>query len=851
MRLPDFVNQIRRKFSEVTNFVRHPDQVIYRQGRRVALQKYEQLSLPGKGEKKAGTAAKENGRSHPAMTVLPRSKSTTAAQPRSVAAPIALAPTTSPSASVDPAELAGPEGSRLQPGDVLTRGWVGRYVIGACLQDDGWMRLYEGIQENSSEPAWIYEYRLSETVFSGRDRQARRIAFKQLIDLNSRLGEGSDFRILKLRDVVTAAQQPCYLITQSLPGGRCLSEYLVDRGYPFAPEQVREVLRQVLQSLQYLQAYQVHWPQGSSQIGLPHGHLNLESVWIRFAETRSPGQADTFFVYLSRLALWEHLFYTGDPPLQEIAQTSQALGTIADDLSDLGGMAFTLLTGDSQSDPANLQAWPDDPQVRSLYPFICRLLGKGPEEPFRSPDTAIAALRTLPSTLVLSVEQEVLDGPESEVVASSEHRLRLWPWLLAGLALLGFGLLMWWLISGRTSIIADPTCDESNECVLKLGSLENAGTIAYQFEPGSYWADIFSRSLVSPAMRARSFLLEESLESRTGASESTLVKAASAPRDRAALFEQIQQGQVQAGFIRGRQALPEGVAATTVGYDGIAVFVIHSDAHRDRNIPRLLAEQIDGQITKEDLQKLFTQQTTVIGEDELPVKLYLPQGYAGSAKDAAATIQLFRELVFENSSDQAQFDAVKRQALQAIRDLDGPPDSIYAHMLDDFERQATNSDGETSAQPTIGIGFDRISRLKGQCSVYPLALSDDGKTYPVWIGAKGTPVDLNTDLCGDKGTYWVNPRIFKASSDSLNDSDLDRDDPDQVPYPLGYAMAVAYPEDCAASIPDTDCQTPGESLAQQLLSLEGQYLLSEVGLVPVEPIERIRHFLWSGNHVNK
>ncbi|MGF1523713.1 MAG: hypothetical protein ACFBSF_15460 [Leptolyngbyaceae cyanobacterium] len=850
MRLPDFVNQIRRKFSEVTNFVRHPDQVIYRQGRRVALQKYEQLSLPGSSnkpgnsEKKAGTAAKENGRSHPTMVGLTRSKSA-AAQPGAMAASVALAPTPPPSASVDPAALAAPEGSRLQPGEVLTRGWVGRYVMGTCLQDDGWMRLYEGVQENSSEPVWIYEYRLSETVFNGRDQQSRRTAFKQVIDLNSRLGEGSDFRILKLRDVITAAQQPCYLITQSLPRGRCLSEYLADRGYPFAPEQVREFLRQVLQSLQYLQAYQVHWPQGSSQMGLPHGHLTLESVWIRFAETRSPGQADTFFVYLSRLALWEHLFYEGDPPLQEIAQTSQALGTIADDLSDLGNMAFTLLMGDSQSDPSDLQAWPDDPQVQSLYPFICRLMGQGPEEPFRSPDTAIAALKTLPSTLVLPAEHEVPDVSASEVVVSAGRSWGVWPWLLAGLAMLGSGLLIGRLISGRASNFAGPdhTCHESDECVLQLGSFDGAGTIAYQFEPSSYWADIFSRSLASPAMRASSFLLEESLESRTGASESTLVKAASVPRDRATLLEQIQQGQLQAGFIRGRQALPEGVAATTVGYDGIAIFVIHSDAHRDRNIPKLL----DGQITKEDLQKLFTQQTTVIGKKQLPVKIYFPQGYNRSAEDAAATIQLFRELVFEDATDQAQFDAVQRQALQGIQDLDEQPGSIYAHMLDDFEIQAADLDGETNGHPEIGIGFDRISRLKGQCSVYPLALTDDdGKTYPVFVGTEGTPIDLNTDLCGDKGTYWVNSKIFEASGNNR-----DANDPDQVPYPLGYAMAVAYPEDCTVSTPDTDCQTPGESLAQQLLSLEGQYLLSEVGLVPVKPIERIRHFLWSGNHVNQ
>ncbi|NER84232.1 MAG: hypothetical protein F6K42_32800, partial [Leptolyngbya sp. SIO1D8] len=338
MRLPDFVNQIRRKFSEATNFARNPDQVIYRQGRRIALEKYEQMSLPRRGEKGAepqrGAAEPQN---EPSIPILNRSfpglnrtgseplrSQTAVSVPSRSATSVVLAPNPLP-------ELVDPDLAHLQPGDVLTRGWVGRYVVGTCLQDHGWMRLYEGMQENGNEPIWIYEYRLSHTVFSERDIQARRTAFKQLIDFNSRLGEGSDFRILKLRDVITAAQQPCYVITQGLPGGQGLSECLASRDRPFSPEQVCEFLHQVLQSLQYLQAYQVHWPDGSSQTGLPHGRLNLESAWIRFSEARTPHQEDAFFVYLSRLALWEHLFYAGDPPIQEIAQTAQSLGTIADD----------------------------------------------------------------------------------------------------------------------------------------------------------------------------------------------------------------------------------------------------------------------------------------------------------------------------------------------------------------------------------------------------------------------------------------------------------------------------------------------------------------------------------------
>ena len=823
MRLPDFVNQIRRRFSEASNFARNPDQVIYQQGRKVALAKYERMALPGSGEQKPTPADSPNELSVPLLNRFgspgKRSPSAAPVSPLSTA-PVALAPAPQP-------ELADPDWARLQPGDVLTRGWVGRYVVGTCLQDDGWMRLYEGIQESGNEAVWIYEYRLSDTVFNERDRQARRTAFKQVIDRNSRLGEGSDFRILKLRDVIASAQQPCYVITQGLPGGEGLATCLARRGHPFTPNQVREFLRQVLQSLQYLQAYQVHWPDGSSQIGLPHGNLHLESVWIRFSEAKTPHQADTFFVYLSRLALWEHLFYAGDPPIQAIAQTTSALGNIAADFQGLGQMALTLLTGNAQLDPTNVQAWPEDPQVRSLYPYICRLMGQGPEEPFRSPSAAIAALRILPQSLP-TVESAPADVGQSESRRyTRDRRTKLWPWLLA---VLGAGTLLWlWFLRGSPRIVlGPPICDESNDCVLNLSAFDDETPVVYGVEPGSYWEKSFARSLGSPVVRNRFLFLEDSLENRTQAESSTLIRAQTAPRDRADLLDQIQRGQLQAGFVRGDQGLLAGVVETNVAYDGIAIFVIHSDVQRDRNVARRLEKP--GQISLTELRELFTQRQLTLGSDETPVKLYFPQGYQHSDADAdfkvaTDTIKLFRELVFTDPNDQAQFDAVQRQVWQDVVALDKPPASIYAHMLDDFE---------TQAEGTIGIGFDRISRMNGQCSVYPLTLTDGDGMYPILVKADGNPVDLNTDLCGDKGTYWVNSEIFEAPGH----------DPNAIDYPLGYAMAVAHPDHCTVNTSGEACQPAGALLAQTLLSLEGQYLLSEVGLVPVEPIRRIRRFLW-------
>lgn len=813
MRLPDIVNQFRRKLSEARNFAQNPSQTVFRGVRKRGLEAYEQASIPGMGEKKTRSAELDQRQGQPEKSEWTMPKVPGRAVPSASERAISTPPATALGPEIRHLDYPAP----LTPGDILTRGWVGRYVIGQLLQDQGWMRLYEGIQENGEDAVWIYEYSFSEAVFSDREAQGRRAAFKQLIDLNSRLGEGSDFRILKIRDVIAPPKGPCYLITQALPGGQGVA----DCAATLSPMQVRELLRQVLQSLQYLQAYQVHWIEGPTQRGLPHGRLGPASLWLRFSEAKLPTQEPAFFVYLSRLALWEHLF---DPTLQGVATNTQDLGSLAQDFKALGSLAFELLDGNPQIDPALLDAWPHDPQVRSLYPFICRLLGTGPEDPFKSPEAAIAALRQLPPTVLVSDRGPLAVTPDHTVLASDSEPPRLWLWLLAGLLMLAAMPLVRWLVQGEAPLeLAGPTCEVADGCTLTLGSLAPATQIVYAAEPGTPWNRSFFRSLSSPLATANTVLLEDALRQRLGGGSASLQKAAFKPRDRQELLTQIERGQVQAGLIRGGEALPPGLAETTVAYDGIAIFVTSSDAQRDRNLPKL----VNGQISLADLRRLFTQQQQTLGKGQHPVKLYFPQGYVYSEKDAE-TIALFRELVFDTDEDRARFDQVQRDARQAIASLPQPPASLYAHMLTDFETP------QDPNQTVIGIGFDRISRLNGQCSAYPLALTHQGKTYPILVGAEGKPLDIDFDLCGDKGAYWVN-------SDSFTRTDS---------YPLGFALAVAYPASCSA-VSEDNCQTPGAMLADQLRSIEGQYLLSETGLVPVEPIQRIRRFLWRGTYARQ
>ncbi len=815
MRLPDIVNQFRRKLSEGRNFVQNPSQTVFRGARKQALNAYEQAAVPGTGEKKTRSAESSNRQGWPE-----RPEWSTPRVPRgalSTGSRTAITPALTTATAVIQVSSHLDYPAPLVPGDILIRGWVGRYVVGPLLRDRGWMRLYDGVQENSNEAVWIYEYSFSEAVFSDREAQSRRLAFKQIIDLNSRLGEGSDFRILNIRDVIAPPKGPCYLMTQALPGGQCLAESAPLTMPSWSPGQMRELLRQVLQSLQYLQAYQVHWPEGQAQRGLPHGRLGPESLWLRFSEAKLPIYEPAFFIYLSRLALWEHLF---DPALQGVATATPDLGSLAQDFKALGTLAFELLDGDPQIDPALLDAWPEDAQARSLYPFICRLLDTGPEEPFRSPEAAIAALRQLPLAVLPAENAPIAVGPADQTPTATSDSPRIWLWLLAGLLLVGAIPLVRWLVQGEAPLeLAGPTCEAADDCTLTLGTLEPTASIVYAVEPGTSWDRSFFRSLGSPLTTTGTVLLDDALRQRLGVGANALQKAVLKPRDRQDLLTQLERGHVQAALIRGGdEGLPPGIAETTVAYDGIAIFVTSSDARRDRNLPKL----VNGQISLADLRQLFTQERPTLGKGQHPVKLYFPQGYTYSEKDAE-TVALFRELLFNQDEDRTKFDQVQQKTRRAIAVLPQTHGSIYAHMLSDFETQSAE-------ETVIGIGFDRISRLHGQCSVYPLALTHQGKTYPILVGVDGKPLDIDFDLCGDKGAYWVNSDSFTRASS----------------YPLGFGLTVAYPEACATV--EAECQPPGAILAAKLRSIEGQYLLSETGLVPVEPIQRIRRFLWRGTY---
>ena len=819
MRLSDLVNQVRRRVSEWSNLARNPVSVLRQQGARKAQSVYKKMPLP--------FTNRTNEANHERGNTTEQEPAAQSVAYRSVSASYLQDSTDDLLAEHRLPLLETHYPPVLSPETWLQGGWQGRYQIEKCELNQGWLRLYQGVQEHG-QPVWIYEYCFSEKTFSPSVIEPRKEAFKQLVDLNSRLGDGSDFRILKPIDVICSADQPvCYLMTKVLPTGQLLKTYLASKQAPASASQVRLLFSQVLQTLQYLQTYRVNWPDETSQMRLPHGALSLESLWIQFSDVPMVSGEHPFFIHVSRFALWEHLFYPGEVdayPMKKIATQTSELGSLARDFEALGQVGFALITGSlAPGDPTDRGLWPEDRQILTFYPFVLQLLGKGQFGAFKSVDRAIAAFRNLPE---LAPKPEIVVEeplPEVEPAASlSEPTPPGWScWTVLGVLLLGIGGMALWLLRPKDMIVVG--CQQEEGCRLQdIPGLSASASINYALE-SSYWNGSFFSTLTSP--------LEVDLEPQV------LLEKALEQRDKDALNLKRRQeepdsfsdwvtakplgkaGSVNVGFLRtgkNRGDLP-GVTTQIVAYDGIAIFVAYSDSYRAQNIPKL----INGKIKWAELQSLFSGETSTLQGHK--VKLYRPH--------EDAVVDIFQDLLYgDRDTNDADTEADFTEQRRLNRDQLNRPvdsnDSIYARMLREFENH--------TGPPVIGIGFGRISQVVSQCSVYPLAIVDeDRKMFPLLVDVAGTPIDVDMDLCGDKGAYWANSEIFNGT--------------DEVAYPLGYELSVAYPECPSADLDpasaDAVCNG-GAVLAQKLRSPEGQYLLSETGLVPRTPIQTIRRLLW-------
>ncbi len=657
----------------------------------------------------------------------------------------------------------------------------GKYRVEELLEDRGQIRIYRGVGLRNNTPVLIQEYLLNH--FNRDEVRQAQEKLERLESVSLRNTTGQDFRLITPWDLAIApTDKRGYVITRYLPG-KTLREYL--KCYVAMPsQQVRRVLAQMLQTLWFLHNLPVRFTDGTVQYGLIHGNLNLDSLVIASNPQQLSGQEPQFYVYAKDLALWQIPFQPSaksrPTALKKPVLDFDSLlpKFFQRDLSGLGAVAVCLLTGD-RSDLAFQPGF--DPDTEPRWQAIAdnplkKIIRRLLGLDHNPFGSAEEAYRSLLAPIAAETSQVLTTAPTE--ADKKLPRMGCLGLLLLGL-LLGIG--GWWLMRsllGQSPIsLIKPKPPTTMRSVEAIKHLPN-GTI--NFALSAPWREVIGTRRVSYDKN----LLDE-LSDRADLGR-TRFQPRPMPESLTAVQQKLQSGEL--AFVLGdsvNDLSGQDLEQTTVAFDGVAVFVAFSDVYRANNIPK----RLNGKLTLTQLQKIY------MGDD----KDYRP--YFSS--DQVAT-NVFRKTLFANDSGQ---DFERSREFYRLRvDVQAQPiNAVFEQVLKSYEAN----------DPHISIGFARISQIYGQCSVYPLAIADSNQTTQAFVQDNGKPIEPGLDLCNTKGGYWADADVFANGQ-----------------YPFVYHLSVVY----ARSNPQS--KQAAEAFIQILKTDEGQCLLSEAGLVPVQNVRK-------------
>ena len=485
--------------------------------------------------------------------------------------------------------------------------------------------------------------------------------------------------------------------------------------------------------------------------------------------------SDNGYVYVCDLASWEQLFVPVPPQIISPQQ----------DLIDLGAVAFALWTNreihfssDVLLKSREAQHWPqDDPPLRD---FLLRLLGL--ETPFNSAAEARQALIKLPQPETTANFQGNL-SPESSAKQKSRY------WLLSLLALPLLGGLLWLLLPRFTS--------NSNAQITSFKQLLPSFADVNGIQPGQYpytgealgtWTTVLDKKPVSDR-QIREFLTQPKLDTAAIFNYRTYVPQRSP-------LNEVLKANAKANFAIASLStqLPEGLIKETIAYDGLLVYV---PAYKSQNLPSAL----QGKISLAQLQQIFTGRLTnwkQLGANfpDLPLKPYRPM--------EPEALRLFRQKVLDDDPNLiAQFNKIKQRST--------------------FDTLRSIATGEKQMQkPEAGsISFGLLTQTWDQCKIYPLAIAPQS-VDPVQPLLKETingvmqPISPSDNLCLEKPNIKPNISAFHTAT-----------------YPLSTPLIVAYPRD--NNLPGN---VSGPLFANFLQTQDGQYLLQQAGLVPLQAVPK-------------
>ncbi|MBW4519989.1 MAG: substrate-binding domain-containing protein [Scytolyngbya sp. HA4215-MV1] len=562
----------------------------------------------------------------------------------------------------------------LERGEI--QGRVGYYKADTYLGVRGRGHLFSAIETTSKRPVIIKEYLLLAADFAKTEAYQRQNRFQRLAGLQLADGRIQDFRVIQPIEAIadTESHQRCFLVTDVRDRSATLRQHLQRVG-TLSISQVREILSQILQTLDFLHKQKFSFPNGAIQNGLVHGNLSLDSIlWTE--------QQSQPFVYLCDLRLWEQCF---DPTVKDWKSSLVTSESLKKDLQAVGEIGETLLKGlDAKS-------------VVNLEPLFQNLLDSLRAGRFSSAEAARQELLRLsprsPTAISALDDGTVQPAPTRRV--SPLLALSLMGLVVAALVLLP---------RLRSTESRSTPIPQVSTCCLSEVSAIPAGTYTYTaVEDGTWWTVLQQHDLLR---RGRS--LSDALVQSQPKLQLQFVAADSLDQ----ALQQVRAGKVDFAVLPLMGELPADLLAQEIAYDGLVAVVSFSYAERQEGLPAAL----NGKLSLQQVQQLYEgkiDRWQDIGGPDLSVRRY-------ASKNPEA-IALFEQRVLKSNQVQRLSNVGRLPAI-----------SLFRQIIRDFEDNSVGSIGITTLSEALGqcSVYPLALSRSGANPVQPLVLSNGQAVNP-------------------------------------------------------------------------------------------------------------------------
>jgi hypothetical protein len=789
--LPDLVNPILHKFRTLRNFVQNPVRIFSQRARLEGQKAYENFEISRPKSRELNGRGKEIADLPPELASdAPRSSISNTFRDNS-------------QDFFRQYENGKIESDRDFPYDLLS-----------FYQQTETSQIYKGIHKENDKLIFIFEY------FCDRidlPREEIEETLEELVESFSLSPLQRDkFRLIIPTNIArrSPSGDTIYAIAERPKKSWTLREHLeyvenVDRKSAIAIPQVVRFLDLVLQSLWFLHHYQLRLSQETLQLGLAHGNLTLDNLLWVANEDQSNFSGQNFWIYLFNLQVFTDFRYL----LKEKAASQTEKQK---DLKCLGEIGFNLWLGKTE----NIKSLRKEDQKlfeslraqksQTLYDFLQDLEGGN----FASADVARNKLISLKE----KIEREFQDSVERDqsiLPLTSGKQKRQINWLVAIAVSCGSFLIAFMIaklalrtigvelpnpltrLSQKTEEIID---EKNHECYIAniegVETLMNSSQLGL-FEKESNWERIFSKTGL---VAANDTNLEAKLKQKlrlnydrifvTEPSKTNILKILANQQERFALMRGMNFSELK----------EHGLQQTIVAYDALVFFIPFNNHYVvkqnfDNNLT-IETTQLERQIY---LEGIIDFDRFLIDENNLRI-IRDSQDRQEESSDAIDYVPFERDAreFFVEKMQQKQIgdsevlqnwliEKIKQQKQQIQSSQPLTTYDIFGTMFAEYNNKQTKS-----------LGFGWLSMVLGQCSVYPLAYGQQ-----VVKNNYDRALSPQIDLCDDKGSYWGSPDEIEK-------------------YEFSYPLAVVYPQDSEI----------GEKFADLLLTLEGQFLLREAGLIP-------------------